>query len=135
MKPDQPETFRFDWDKPLPDSESSDTEWESWFEQQREKTLGIASYSSVYSFIYITNYEVRHEVLIPLASLNTFFDIERAESGFLDIPEQDVAAERIKTLFSIGNPVEIDNVKVDPVFDRIDFYLSLIHISEPTRPY
>ena len=54
MKPDQPETFRFDWDKPLPDSESSDTEWESWFEQQREKTLGIASYSSVYSFIYIT---------------------------------------------------------------------------------
>ena len=122
MKPDQPETFRFDWDKPLPDSESSDKEWESWFAQQREKTLGIASYSSVYSFIYVTNYEVRHEVLIPLATLNTFFEIERAESGFLDIPEQDVAAEKIKSLFSIGNPVEIDNVTVDPVFDRIDFY-------------
>jgi hypothetical protein len=122
MKPDQPETFRFDWDKPVPNSEASEKEWESWFAEQREKTLGIASYSSVYSFIYITNYVVRHEVLIPLATLTTFFDIERAESGFVDIPEQDAAAEKIKTLFSFGNPVEIDNVKVDPVFDRIDFY-------------
>ena len=122
MKPDQPETFSFDWTNPLPAADASDEERESWFEQQREKTLGISSYSSVYSFIYITNYQVRHEVLIPLATLTSFFEIERAESGFLEIAEQDVAAKRIEALFSIGNPVVIDNVKVDPVFDRIDFY-------------
>ena len=50
------------------------------------------------------------------------FEIERADPGFLEIEEQDVVAEKIKALFSVGNPVVIDNVQVDPVFDRIDFY-------------
>ena len=122
MKPDQPETFRFDWDDPALRSDASDEDWESWFEKQREKTLGIQSYSSVYSFIYITHYEVRHEVLIPLASLASFLDLNRADPGFLDTEEQDVAAEKIKAFFSSGNPVEIDGVVVQPKFDRIDFY-------------
>ena len=122
MKPDKPETFSFDWTNPLPATDASEQERESWFEQQREKTLGISSYSSVYSFIYITNYQVRHEVLIPLATLTSFFEIKRTDPAFLEIAEQDVAAKRIEALFSIGNPVVIDNVTVDPVFDRIDFY-------------
>ncbi len=122
MKPDQPETFRFDWDDPALRSDASDEDWESWFEKQREKTLGIQSYSSVYSFIYITHYEVRHEVLIPLASLASFLELNRADPGFLDTEEQDVAAEKIKAFFSSGNPVEIDGVVVQPKFDRIDFY-------------
>ena len=122
MKPDQPETFRFDWDDPALTSDASDEDWESWFEKQREKTLGIQSYSSVYSFIYITHYEVRHEVLIPLASLASFLELKRADPGFLDTQEQDVAAEKIKAFFSSGNPVQIDGVVVQPTFDRIDFY-------------
>ena len=61
-------------------------------------------------------------MLIPLATLNTFFEIERADPAFLDIAEQDVAAEKVKRLFSVGNPVTIDNIEVAPVFDRIDFY-------------
>ncbi len=122
MKPDQPETFRFDWDKPVLSSEASDKEWEEWFADQRQKTLGITSYSSVYSFIYITHHEVRHEVLIPLATLATMIDFEQAEEYFLDIPEQDAACKKIEALFSVGNEVEIDSVKVKPVFDRIDFY-------------
>ncbi len=122
MKPDQPETFRFDWTKPAPAADADDQEWSSWFEEQRQKTLGISSYSSVYSFIYITNYQVRHEVLIPLATLNTFFEIQREDPSFLEIAEQDIAAETVKKLFSIGNPVKIDNIEVKPVFDRVDFY-------------
>jgi hypothetical protein len=122
MKPNEPETFRFDWQNPVLNEEDSQEEWESWFEEQREKNLGIESYSSVYSFIYITNYQVRHEILIPLATLATFFEVERAEPAFLEIAEQDAVAQRIKALFSIGNPVVIDNVEVKPVFDRIDFY-------------
>lgn len=122
MKPNQPETFQFDWENPPLPSDASDEDWESWFAQQREKNLGIESYSSVYSFIYITNFQVRHEVLIPLATLATFLDIERADPAYLDIPEQDAAAEKIKAFFSSGNPVEIDGVVVEPVFDRIDFY-------------
>ena len=41
---------------------------------------------------------------------------------FLDVPEQDANVDKIKRLFSVGNPVEIDNVEVAPVFDRVDFY-------------
>ena len=122
MKPDQPETFRFDWEDPALQSDASDEDWESWFEKQREKTLGIQSYSSVYSFIYITHYEVRHEVLIPLASLASFLDLERADPGFLDVEEQAAAAKKIEAFFASGNPVEIDGVVVQPTFDRVDFY-------------
>jgi hypothetical protein len=122
MKPDQPETFRFDWTNPAPAGDASEQEWSSWFEEQREKTLGIASYSSVYSFIYITAYQVRHEILIPLATLNTFFEVDQSEPGFVDLPDQDLVAEKIKRFFAFGNAVEIDNIPVAPVFDRIDFY-------------
>ncbi|MFT5299747.1 MAG: hypothetical protein ACI87E_001521 [Mariniblastus sp.] len=122
MKPSTPETFRFDWDNPILSTDASDEEWETWFETQREKNLGITSYSSVYSFVYINNHEVRHEVLIPLATLASFIDFERADESFLDIPEQVTAAEKIKAYFSVGNPVTIDSVEVQPVFDRIDFY-------------
>ena len=109
-------------DAPVLNQDDSDEDWSKWFEEQREKTLGITSYSSVYSFIYITDYEVRHEVLIPLATLTTLIDLPRREESFLDVDEQELAAERIEEFFSIGNPVTIDGIEVQPVFDRIDFY-------------
>ena len=122
MKPKQPETFRFDWDQPILSKEASEKEWEDWFEEQRTKTLGITSYSSVYSFIYITDFEVRHEVLIPLATLSTLMEFDRKNESFLDVDEQEAAAEKIKAFFSVGNPVVIDSIEIKPVFDRIDFY-------------
>lgn len=122
MKPHKPETFALDWENPVIGENASEEDWQKWFDIQRTKNLGIQSYSSVYSFIYVTGYEVRHEVLIPLASLTTFIDIERADESFLEIEEQEAAAERISALFSEGNPVVIDNVEVKPVFDRLDFY-------------
>lgn len=122
MKPEQPETFRFDWEKPILSQDASEQEWEDWFEEQREKNLGITSYSSVYSFIYITNHEVRHEVLVPLATLASFMEFDRKDESFLDIAEQQEAAKKIERFFSTGNPMRIDSVEVKPVFDRIDFY-------------
>ena len=122
LKPDTPETFRFDWDRPPLSPKDSQEEWDSWFDKQREDTLGIASYSSVYSFIYINNVEVRNEVLIPLANLAALIDFERADPAFLSVEEQTAAAKQIQRFFSVGNPVEIDGLEVQPVFDRIDFY-------------
>lgn len=122
LKPSTPETFRFDWDRPPLSQKDSKEEWDSWFDKQREDTLGIGSYSSVYSFIYINNAEVRNEVLIPLANLAALIEFERAESSFLTVEEQAAAAKQIERFFSVGNPVHIDGVEVQPVFDRIDFY-------------
>ena len=122
MKPGAPETFRFDWNQPILSEEASEKEWAEWFEDQREKNLGIMSYSSAYCFIYITHNEVRLEVLIPLAAMATLIELERTDPSFLEIDEQESAAEKIRAYFKIGNPVMIDSVEVKPVFDRIDFY-------------
>ena len=122
LKPLEAETFRFDWDNPALNEEDSQEEWEAWFAVQREKTLGISSYGSVYSFIYITDREVRHEVLIPLATLAALIDIDRKDQSFLEVDEQAGAAEKVKAFFGAGNPVTIDGIEVKPVFDRVDFY-------------
>lgn len=122
MKPGVPQTFRFDWNNPLLASDAAQEDWESWFADQREKTLGIDSYSSTYSFIYINNHEARHEVLIPLATLAALIDFERADDRFLDVSEQSAARKRIEAWFSSGNPVVIDGAQIEPTFDRIDFY-------------
>ena len=122
LKPGIPATFRFDWENPPLSPEASKEEWDTWFDNQEEEVLGIVSYGSVYSFIYITDREVRHEVLIPLATLTTMMDFERADSAFLTVEEQVVAAKKIKAFFSSGNPVTIDGVTVKPLFDRVDFY-------------
>jgi len=76
----------------------------------------------VYSFIYITDREVRHEVLIPLATLAALIDIDRKDQSFLEVDEQAGAAEKVKAFFGAGNPVTIDGIEVKPVFDRVDFY-------------
>jgi len=64
LKPGVPATFRFDWKNPPLSPEASEEEWEAWFDEQEDEVLGIVSYGSVYSFIYITDREVRHEVLV-----------------------------------------------------------------------
>ena len=122
LYPDSPQTVRFSWDNPPLSSDASEGEWQDWYERQKEETLGITSYSSVYSFLYITDYEVRHEILIPLLTLDESVLIARDDENFLEISEQDLAAEQIRAFFKAGNPVEIDGVLVEPVIDRLDFY-------------
>lgn len=122
LQPDHPETVRFSWENPALSAEASEEEWEKWFQKQREETLGITSYSSVYSFLYIEDFEVRHEILIPLLSLEESVLIARDDDGFLDLAEQDAARQQIEAYFTSGNPIAIDGVTVKPRVDRIDFY-------------
>lgn len=121
LNPGSSVTHRFDWDAPL-DVNASDEEYESWLEKQREDTLGITSYSSVYSFIYIDPGEVRHEILIPLASLATILPIERADPAFLEVEEQEAVRVLIRDWLTGGNPVRINGTESKAEFSRIDFY-------------
>lgn len=121
LKPAAPETFRFDWTS-APLSESApEKDWQAWFDEQREKDLGISSYSNTYSFLYITRNEVRHEILVPLASL-TDVQFKNQDPAFLEIAEQDAIRSQIEEYFASGNPVQIDGIDVRPLIDRIDFY-------------
>ncbi|MCR9200587.1 MAG: hypothetical protein NXI04_18270 [Planctomycetaceae bacterium] len=121
LKPGASETLKFDWSDEQLNSDSTDEEWEAWFEKQRNEALGITSYDSVYSFIYVEPAEVRHEVLIPLASLRLVLPMEHEDPAFVDIPEQDAVRELIKGWFSDCNPTLINGQPVTPEFTRIDF--------------
>lgn len=114
-------TVRFDWKQELAE-DASDEEWDSWFEKQREATLGITSYSSVYSFIYIEPVEMRHEILIPLATLATILPIKHQDPAFVEIGEQDAIREQIRNWLKDQNPVVINGTRIIPEFTRIDFY-------------
>jgi hypothetical protein len=111
-----------DWTHPPLSPDASATEWDEWTERQHQQNLGISSYSSTYSFIYITDYEVRHEILVPLATLASIFHIDRKDQSWLELDEQDAARAAIQKYFGEGNPVHIDGVEVQPVFDRIAFH-------------
>ncbi|MCH2202183.1 MAG: hypothetical protein MK102_09440 [Fuerstiella sp.] len=121
LQPGSAVTHRFDWESPLSPS-ASDDEYKSWLQKQRQDTLGITSYSSVYSFIYIEPGEVRHEILIPLASLASVLSIERADPAFLEIAEQEAATEQVRDWLAEVNPTRINGADVETEFSRIDFY-------------
>lgn len=121
LLPGNSTTVRFDWENALSE-DASDQEWELWFEKQREKTLGITSYSSVYSFIYIEPGEVRHEILIPLATLGTIIRMQHRDPAFIDIDEQDAIRDEIRKWLTPAAPATINGTRIEPRFSRIDFY-------------
>ncbi|GIW92249.1 MAG: hypothetical protein KatS3mg110_0290 [Pirellulaceae bacterium] len=120
--PGVPVTIRFSWDNPPLAPDASEQEWEQWFARQREELLGITSYSSVYSFIYIEDHEIRHEILVPLATLEASVLIPRADEAFLEVEEQPEAAEQIAAYYLAGNPVVVDGRRIPGRVQRVDFY-------------
>ncbi len=120
--PGVPVTIRFSWENPPLAPDASEQEWQKWFAKQREELLGITSYSSVYSFIYIEDNEIRHEILVPLATLEASVLIPRADEAFLEIEEQAEAAEQIAAYYLAGNPVRVDGQLLQGKVQRVDFY-------------
>lgn len=122
LKPGTSKTIRFDWTDNQPGDDASEKEWDAWFEKQREATLGITSYSSVYSFIYVEPAEVRHEVLIPLATLKEILPLKHADPAFITVDEQAGVRALIEEWLGSNNPTMINGRMVPPEFTRVDFY-------------
>ena len=114
-------TTRFDWSKP-PTPPKNWRELKQRRAERLKQQLGIASYSGLYSFLYITPQEVRHEILVPLLTLDEWTPIARKKSEFLEVSEQQAATARIAAFFESGNPVSINGVAVKPVVDRLNFF-------------
>ena len=117
-----PVTLRFVWDRPALTEKSSDRERAAWLALEQQKTLGLTSYGAVYSFLYIEDFEVRHEILIPLQTLQQIVTLSHDDDEFFSVAEQEAAAHLIADYFGSGNPVEIDGRHSDPVVRRCDFY-------------
>jgi hypothetical protein len=118
----QPHTVRFDWDHPPTQASQSVLDYHQKKQEAFRDQLGITSYSGLYSFIYITAQEVRHEILIPLLTLEKWLPVGRANPDFIDVPEQVAAREKIATFFRDRNPVVIDGIAVKPVLSKLQFF-------------
>tara|TARA_R110002072_G_scaffold302710_2_gene487650 strand:+ start:174242 stop:175846 length:1605 start_codon:yes stop_codon:yes gene_type:complete len=114
-------TTRFDWTKPPTPPKN----WRELKEQRSERLkqqLGIASYSGLYSFFYITPHEVRHEILIPLLTIDEWITVKRNDEAFLEVDEQKAAASQVADFFRKGNPVSINGSVVKPIVARVNFF-------------
>jgi hypothetical protein len=114
-------TTRFDWNKPPTPPKN----WRELQERRRERLkqqLGIASYSGLYSFLYITPGEVRHEILIPLLTLEEWLPIERADPNVLTVDEQQRLTKAIGKFFAALPPVVINGDEVAAVTSRVSFF-------------
>ena len=122
MKPGEPQTIRFNWEHPPLAPDASEKDWLKWMDERREETLGITSFGTIYSFLYIEDFEVRHEILIPLVTLESFLALPREDADFLSVAEQKASRKAIEAYFADANPIAIDGITVKPVVERLDFF-------------
>lgn len=105
--------------------EGDESRWEALKRQKEEaaqRRLGISSYSALYSFIYVTRKEVRHEVLVPLLTFEEWLPLKRNVPDILTVEEQTLAAESIGTFFQERAPVLINGKWIRPRLDRLQFF-------------
>jgi hypothetical protein len=117
-----PQTIRFDRTSLRLWMDDSDQQRVRWVKQLQEQTLGITSCSSAYSFLYIENREVRHEILISLLTLGQSLPLKREQKDLLTVLEQDAIRPLIDKFFMSGNPIEVDGVRLAPTVERFDCY-------------
>jgi hypothetical protein len=120
MKGQIPETVRFDWENPLSKDADGD-EMKDWYDRQHDETLGLANYGGVYSFVYVTNYETRHEVLVPVAILASEINFRQKDPYFIEVDEQQAAMEAIRKFYGEIATVTVNGEVRPPRFDRIEF--------------
>ena len=114
-------TLELDWENP-PTKRPNYTAIKANREKQLRQRLGISSYSALYSFLYITPREVRHEVLIPLLTLERWVPVERKDPDFVEVAEQKAAAVKLAAFFRDYNEVRINGNPVKAHLDRLSFF-------------
>ncbi|MGO8675250.1 MAG: hypothetical protein ACLQVX_05200 [Limisphaerales bacterium] len=114
------QTYAFDWSgaPPRPQGPAAPNASDT----QAPRNMGIESYGSVYAFVYIEQAEVRVEILLPLLTLETWMQVPRKDTNFLDVAEQQAAMPAVKEFFRGRNKVVIDGIEVSPLVPRLDFY-------------
>ncbi|MDP1564258.1 MAG: hypothetical protein Q8M16_23005 [Pirellulaceae bacterium] len=122
LRLDTPMTVDLDWDSPVPTQNASDAEKLAWLSRQDERLLGVTNFGAAYLWAYVEPRQLRVEFLIPLNALATLFEIESADSDFLQRDEMAAAEQRIRKYFSTGNPVAINGQAISPEVQRVDFF-------------
>ena len=118
----RPYTMRFDWDNP-PTATAQNHRPDVFQKREAfEEQLGITSYTGLYSFLYITAQDVRHEILMPLATLEQWLPLERAQPDFIEVAEQQAARDRITAFFRRHATLSVNSEVVEPEVARLQFF-------------
>lgn len=117
----RPHSTKFDWENPPTDAPLTFRELRRQRDEQLQERLGIATYGGLYSFLYVTRFEVRHEILIPLLTLEQWVPLRRKNPDFLEIAEQDAARGDIEQFFRDRSPVSVNRQNVPAKLTRLSF--------------
>jgi hypothetical protein len=115
-------TVNLDWIRELNGKRETLAELRQRRKDQFQKRLGITSYTGLYSFLYLTHYSVRHEILIPLLTLENWIPLERSHPDFLEIDEQMAARAAIEDFFLKHNSVWVNDIQLAGRVERINFF-------------
>ena len=118
----KPHSFRFDWERAYENKRPSFAELRKKRKEQFEDSLGVASYTGLYSFVYINRFEVRHELLVPLLTLEQWVKVPRKDPDYLEVEEQNAAKESIAQFFAEKSIVQIDGQSNTGSLTRLNFF-------------
>ena len=77
--------------------------------------------SAIMSYLYVEDYEVRHEVLTRVKDLVNWMDLGLRGDEYIEIDELDELRKRIGEFLLTRNKVLIDGKTVKPILDRSNY--------------
>ena len=101
-------TLNLDWDDP-------------WYTKFDNPNLKRHHKSALMSFLYIEDYEVRHEVLTRVKDMANWMDLDLRGDEYIEVDELDKLKQRIGEFLLTRNQVLIDGKAVKPILDRITY--------------
>ena len=118
----RPHTVQLDWKRKQDGDRLTFADLRKKHAEQLQDRLGISSYTALFSFLYITRFEVRHEILIPLLTLEKWVPIDRTQPDFLDVDEQVAAHDKIEKFFKERSFVFINQQPVEAKLSRLSYF-------------
>ncbi len=117
--------YELDWDIDFERLKATEDEQEQkrlLAEFRDDDGLGLTSYSWVYNYIYINEREVRHEILVPFLTLESWFSIERESEDRLTVAEQRAVEKDMTIFLREHNRVKINGNPVAPELVQLEFF-------------
>ena len=94
-------------------------EWDDpWYSAFEKKQLKRNLQSGVRTYLYIEDYEVRHEILVRVKDMMTWMDFDLRGEEFIEEDEFDPVRQQVAEFFMEREKVLIDGKQLKPILDR-----------------
>jgi len=101
-------TLNLNWDDP-------------WYSKFKNANLKRHHKDAMMSYLYIENYEVRHEVLTRVKDMSDWMALELRNPDYIETDELEPLKQRIAQFLATKNSVTIDGKKLAPIIDRTSY--------------